>query len=85
MRISQWIIDKRSFASRIEYADMEAPMLQFLGPPQMLTSDNEVVYICDLSLFDSVGEKVPGFAILDGLIEHKASDCILLFCKIGRD
>ena len=85
MRIGQWLIDKRSFASRIEYADMEAPLVQFLGPPQMLTSDNEVLYICDLSLFDSVGEKVPGFAILDELIEHKASDCILLCCKIGRD
>lgn len=83
-RIGQWVIDKRDMSSRIEYWDLDGPKFQFFGPPQMLTENNEVVYVCDLSLIDNVKDKIPGLTKIAQDNQGRTSDTILLFCKIGE-
>lgn len=81
-RIGQWLIDKNDWSSRIEYKDLDGPEFLFFGPPQMLTRDNEVVYICDATLFDTVKNTVPSLLKMEGSFQNCPSESILLFCKI---
>lgn len=83
-RIGQWMIDKRDMSSSIEYWDLDSPEFQFFGPPQMLTENNEVVYICDLSLIDNVKDMIPGLTKIEQENKGKVTDAMLLFCKIGE-
>jgi len=79
-----WLIDLKDMSSRIEYCEQKSVEYSFFGPPQMLTPDNEVVFICDLSLYDEVKNSVPGLSRYDSLFADCPSDSALLFCKIGE-
>ncbi len=77
-----WLIDKKDMSSRIEYYDYRGSAFAFFGPPQLLTPDNEVVFVCDVSLYDEVKDSVPGLSRYASLFENCPSDYALLFCKI---
>ena len=79
-----WLIDRKDMSSKIEYFDRTGPEFGFFGPPQMLTSDNEVVYICDVSLYDEVKDSVPGLSKYASLFKDCPSDYAILYCKIGK-
>ena len=79
-----WLIDRRDMSSKIEYYDRNGSEYGFFGPPQMLTPDNEVVYVCDVSLYDDVKDTVPGLSRYASLFEDCPSDYALLFCRIGK-
>lgn len=79
-----WLIDRKDMSSKIEYFDRTSPEYGFFGPPQMLTPDNEVVYVCDVSLFDDVEDIVPGLSKYASLFKSCPSDYAILFCKIGK-
>lgn len=83
-RIGHWLINKKDLGSRVEYQDLNGPLFQFLGPPQWLTEDNEVVFVCDLSILDNVRDKFPVLTKIEQENQGKTTETMLLFCKIGE-
>ena len=78
----QWLVDKRDGSSRIEYLDYNGEFFGFLGLPQLLTAQDEVVYIVDSELLDAALADAPALAaVKDGLVAA-AGGPALLFCKI---
>lgn len=77
-----WLIDKKDMSSQIEYYDYKGSPFAFFGPPQILTPDNEIVFVCDVSLYDDVKDSIPGLSRYAALFENCPSDNALLFCKI---
>ena len=83
-RIGQWLIEKESMTSRLEYQNLSGPVFQFFGPPQMLTADKEVVYVCEASLFETVKDFVPGLSKLQEAFDNNPFGNVILFCTIGE-
>lgn len=82
-KIGQWIVNKKDWTSRIEYFPIEGPEFGFLGPPQLLTPDNEVIYICETTLFDTVKDKIPSLQNLSNDFTD-VYDKALLICAIRQ-
>ena len=83
-RIGHWLINKKDLESRIEYQDLKGPLFEFFGPPQLLTADNEVVYVCEASLYDTVMDLIPGLSDVANVFQEGSPDNVLLFCKIAK-
>lgn len=78
----QWLVDKRDGSSRIEYLDYNGEFFGFLGLPQLLTAQDEVVYIVDSELLDAALADAPALAAVKDALAAAAGGPALLFCKI---
>ena len=83
-RIGHWLINKKDLDSRIEYQDLKGPLFEVFGPPHWRTADNEVVFLCEASLYDAVKDLVPGLSDVATVIQEGSPDNVLLFCKIAK-
>ena len=79
-KTAQWLVRKDDGSSRIEYMDYAGDLFSFLGPPQLLTADNEVIYIVDMDLYASVADGLPELAASVG----SAQGFVMLVCKIKQ-
>ena len=79
----QWLVDKRDGSSRIEYLDYNDGFFGFLGLPQLLTAQDEVVYIVDSELLDAALAGAPALAAVKDGLAAAAGGPALLFCKIN--
>ena len=78
----QWLVDKRDGSSRIEYLDYNGEFFGFLGLPQLLTAQDEVVYIVATELLDAALAVAPALAAVKDGLAAAAGGPALLFCKI---
>jgi hypothetical protein len=77
-KVAQWLVRKDDGSSRIEYLDYLGDSFSFLGPPQLLTADNEVLYIVDMDLYASVADEFPELA---AAVDAKKG-FVMLVCKL---
>lgn len=78
----QWLVDKRDGSSRIEYLDYNDEFFGFLGLPQLLTEQDEVVYIVDTELLDAAVAEAPALAAVEESLSASSCGAALLICKI---
>ncbi|MCR5018541.1 MAG: 6-bladed beta-propeller [Bacteroidales bacterium] len=77
-----WLIDKDDWSSRIEYMDYKGDAFGFLGVPQSLTEQDEVVYAVDTEMLDAAVAAVPSLAAVKDSLPASFSGPALLVCKI---
>jgi hypothetical protein len=82
--IGLWLLNKNDYSSNIEYINLSDNLFSFIGPPLMLTRNNEVVFICDASMYESVREDYPKFNALNTIISANPDNKIMLTCKLGH-
>lgn len=84
-RIGYWLINKTDWSSRIEVFDYGGEEMAFMGFPLMLTPDNEVVFICNMSSFDAITTK-ESLRKVSNVVRpfSNENEQIMLICKISN-